>query len=179
MPIAAALYALLVAVCTLTSGPPSILSNSLVTPDSSTTTTVIGTDSLRAWATAASIISLDASLESVGRIILAATFADIWSDLLGVGVVHETPMIGLQRRNVQGLQGTRSPAATELRRTWRSSRSPAARACLPRVPRAATGRRSPALRRGSRAQGPPAPPAPGAAVRGRCERHRPRGARPP
>src|SRR5262249_4653167 len=101
MPIAAAAYALLIAVSTLTSGAPSILSISLVTPDSSTATTVIGTDNLRASATAASIISLDASLESVGRVIWAA-FTDIWSDLLRgwVGISRD-PMIRLQQSGVQ------------------------------------------------------------------------------
>jgi hypothetical protein len=65
---AAAAYALLTAVCTLTSGAPSIRSIAFVTPDSSTTTTVTGTDIEFASATAASTITRDTCAESVGRI---------------------------------------------------------------------------------------------------------------
>ena len=68
MPIAAAAYALLIAVCTLTSGAPSIRSSSFVTPDSSTTTTVTGTDVTTASAIAASTIRREAFRGSVRRV---------------------------------------------------------------------------------------------------------------
>ena len=72
MPIAAAAYALLMAVCTLTSGAPSIRSISFVTPDSSTTTTVTDTDIVFASATATSTITRDASVDNVARVPNAA-----------------------------------------------------------------------------------------------------------
>src|SRR5512142_3415903 len=68
MPTAAAAYALLAAVCTLTSGAPSIRHISLSTPDSSTATTVTLTDRADASATAASTIRRLAPADSAGRI---------------------------------------------------------------------------------------------------------------
>src|SRR5215472_12370196 len=69
MPMAAAAYALLIAVCRLTSGAPSIRSTSVSTPDSSTVTTVTRSPPLVAAATAASTNRRDNSEESVGRIV--------------------------------------------------------------------------------------------------------------
>src|SRR5215813_1722997 len=69
MPMAAAAYALLIAVCRLTSGAPSIRRTSVSTPDSSTVTTVTRSPPLVAAATAASTNRRDSSEESVGRVI--------------------------------------------------------------------------------------------------------------
>src|ERR1039457_971354 len=65
---AAAAYALLIAVCTLTRGAPSIRYISFRTPDSSTITTVTATDMAAASATAISTIRREDSPAMVGRV---------------------------------------------------------------------------------------------------------------
>ena len=71
---AAAAYALLIAVCRLTSGAPSIRRTSLSTPDSSTVTTVTRSPPAVAAATAASTSRRDSSEESVGRVVVVTWF---------------------------------------------------------------------------------------------------------
>src|SRR5215469_12646122 len=69
MPIAAAAYALLTAVCTLTNGAPSIRVTCLSTPDSSTMTTVTGTSIDPASVIAVSTIDRAMASDRVGRVV--------------------------------------------------------------------------------------------------------------
>src|SRR6516162_5919191 len=68
---AAAAYALLIAVCTLTSGAPSMRHSVLRTPDSSTVTTVTGIDIPLASLIAARSILSAAFAERLGRAIIS------------------------------------------------------------------------------------------------------------